>query len=118
MTAVIETRGLTRRFGDFTAVDDLSIAVERGSVFAFLGANGISYVEKQLRAQDDARTLARDAAVCERSAPSLFERVTSASRTAVPARASIILLLPPRAKRRAVRRRYLHSRADRADLSI
>ena len=40
MTAVIETRGLTRRFGDFTAVDDLSIAVERGSVFAFLGANG------------------------------------------------------------------------------
>jgi ABC-2 type transport system ATP-binding protein len=37
---VIRTRGLTRRFGQFTAVDDLSIEVERGSIFAFLGANG------------------------------------------------------------------------------
>jgi ABC-2 type transport system ATP-binding protein len=40
MTSIIETRGLTKRFGDFTAVDDLSIAVEPGSIFAFLGANG------------------------------------------------------------------------------
>jgi len=40
MSAVIETRGLTKRFGNFTAVDDLSIAVEPGSIFAFLGANG------------------------------------------------------------------------------
>jgi drug efflux transport system ATP-binding protein len=37
---IISTRGLTRRFGDFVAVDDLSIAVEPGSIFAFLGANG------------------------------------------------------------------------------
>jgi ABC-2 type transport system ATP-binding protein len=37
---VIRTRGLTRRFGAFTAVDDLSIEVERGAIFAFLGANG------------------------------------------------------------------------------
>ena len=40
MTPIIETRGLTKRFGDFTAVDDLSIRVAPGSVFAFLGANG------------------------------------------------------------------------------
>ena len=40
MTAIIETKGLTRKFGDFTAVDDLSIAVAPGSIFAFLGANG------------------------------------------------------------------------------
>ena len=31
---------LTRRFGDFTAVDDLSFDVGRGEVFGFLGANG------------------------------------------------------------------------------
>jgi ABC-2 type transport system ATP-binding protein len=37
---IIRTDGLTKRFGDFTAVDDLSIAVEPGSIFAFLGANG------------------------------------------------------------------------------
>jgi ABC-2 type transport system ATP-binding protein len=37
---IIRTRGLTRRFGEFTAVDRLSIEVARGSIFAFLGANG------------------------------------------------------------------------------
>ena len=39
-TAIIETRELTRRFGTFTAVDRLSIAVHPGAIFAFLGANG------------------------------------------------------------------------------
>ena len=37
---IIQTRGLTKRFGDFTAVDRLDLAVERGHIFAFLGANG------------------------------------------------------------------------------
>lgn len=32
--------GLTRRFGDFTAVDSLNFEVGRGEVFGFLGANG------------------------------------------------------------------------------
>jgi ABC-2 type transport system ATP-binding protein len=39
-TPIIETEGLTKRFGDFTAVDALSITVAPGSIFAFLGANG------------------------------------------------------------------------------
>ena len=39
-TPIIQTRGLTKRFGDFTAVDDLTIDVEPGTIFAFLGANG------------------------------------------------------------------------------
>jgi drug efflux transport system ATP-binding protein len=37
---IIRTAGLTKRFGDFTAVDNLSIEVAPGSIFAFLGANG------------------------------------------------------------------------------
>jgi ABC-2 type transport system ATP-binding protein len=37
---IIRASGLTKRFGDFTAVDDLSIGVEPASIFAFLGANG------------------------------------------------------------------------------
>src|SRR3989442_9752639 len=37
---IICTRGLSKRFGDFTAVSDLSIEVMPGSIFAFLGANG------------------------------------------------------------------------------
>jgi ABC-2 type transport system ATP-binding protein len=36
----IEVESLTKRFGDFTAVDSVSFAVERGSIFGFLGANG------------------------------------------------------------------------------
>jgi len=40
MTPIIRARGLTRRFGDFTAVDKVDIAVAPGTIFAFLGANG------------------------------------------------------------------------------
>jgi ABC-2 type transport system ATP-binding protein len=36
----IEVRDLTRRFGEFTAVDHLSFDVEPGEIFGFLGANG------------------------------------------------------------------------------
>ena len=37
---VIEVEHLTKRFGDFTAVDDISFEVRRGEIFGFLGANG------------------------------------------------------------------------------
>lgn len=37
---IILAEGITKRFGDFAAVDDVSLRVERGSIFAFLGANG------------------------------------------------------------------------------
>jgi ABC-2 type transport system ATP-binding protein len=36
----IEVRGLTRRFGDFVAVNELSFVVKPGEIFGFLGANG------------------------------------------------------------------------------
>ncbi|WP_173933146.1 ribosome-associated ATPase/putative transporter RbbA [Chelativorans sp. Marseille-P2723] len=36
----IVARGLTRRFGDFTAVRDVSFEIERGEIFGFLGSNG------------------------------------------------------------------------------
>jgi ABC-2 type transport system ATP-binding protein len=38
--AVIEVRDLTKRFGPVTAVDQLSFAVDRGTVVGFLGPNG------------------------------------------------------------------------------
>ncbi len=40
MTALIEIEGLTKRFGAFTAVDDVSFTVKRGEVLGFLGPNG------------------------------------------------------------------------------
>src|SRR5437763_12835265 len=38
--AMIECEGLTKRFGNFTAVDHVSFSVSRGSIFGFLGPNG------------------------------------------------------------------------------
>ena len=38
--AVIQVENLTKRFGDFTAVDNISFEVEKGEIFGFLGANG------------------------------------------------------------------------------
>jgi ABC-2 type transport system ATP-binding protein len=39
-SSIIEARDLTRKFGDFTAVDSISFHVGRGEIFGFLGANG------------------------------------------------------------------------------
>jgi ABC-2 type transport system ATP-binding protein len=38
--APVEVRGLTRRFGDFTAVEDVTFEVHAGEIFGFLGPNG------------------------------------------------------------------------------
>ncbi|WP_342373825.1 ABC transporter ATP-binding protein [Myxococcus stipitatus] len=40
MTPAIEVQHLTRRFGAFTAVDDVSFDVGAGEIFGYLGANG------------------------------------------------------------------------------
>ena len=37
---MIELRGLTKTFGDFTAVDDLNLRIETGEFFGLLGPNG------------------------------------------------------------------------------
>jgi ribosome-dependent ATPase len=37
---IIEAHGLTQQFGDFVAVDHVSMQIERGEIFGFLGANG------------------------------------------------------------------------------
>ena len=37
---MIEAQGLTKRYGDFTAVDGIDFAVARGETFGFLGPNG------------------------------------------------------------------------------
>jgi ABC-2 type transport system ATP-binding protein len=37
---VVETENLTKRYGDFTALDGLSIRVQRGEILGFIGPNG------------------------------------------------------------------------------
>ncbi|SFS13209.1 ABC-2 type transport system ATP-binding protein [Granulicella pectinivorans] len=40
MTPAVVTTGLTRRFGDFTAVEDINLSVAPGQFYGFLGPNG------------------------------------------------------------------------------
>ena len=39
-TPAIVAKGLTRRFGSFTAVDNVSFEIQAGEIFGFLGSNG------------------------------------------------------------------------------
>jgi len=40
LTAAVQTTGLTKRFGAFTAVDAIDLSVAEGSIFGLLGSNG------------------------------------------------------------------------------
>ncbi len=39
-SVAISVKGLTKRFGSFTAVDNITFSVRKGEIFGFLGANG------------------------------------------------------------------------------
>src|SRR5438445_29326 len=39
-SVVVETRELTKKYGDFLALDRLNLAVERGEILGFIGPNG------------------------------------------------------------------------------
>jgi ABC-2 type transport system ATP-binding protein len=66
---VLEIQGLTKKFGDFVAVDHMSLTVREGEIFGFLGANGagksttINIVASLLRpTSGEIRILERDLA--------------------------------------------------------
>ena len=40
MSTIIEVKNLSKKFGDFIAVDNISFEVNKGEIFAFLGPNG------------------------------------------------------------------------------
>jgi ABC-2 type transport system ATP-binding protein len=40
MSLSVDVSHLTKRFGDFVAVNDVSFAINSGSIFGFLGPNG------------------------------------------------------------------------------
>jgi ABC-2 type transport system ATP-binding protein len=40
MSTIIEIQGLTKKYGDLTALNDLTLNIEKGEVFGFIGPNG------------------------------------------------------------------------------
>ena len=40
MAPIIETKNLTKKFGNLTAVDHLNLSIEEGEIFGLLGPNG------------------------------------------------------------------------------
>lgn len=40
MNSIIEVKNFSKKYGEFTAVNDISFSVEEGTIFAFLGPNG------------------------------------------------------------------------------
>jgi ABC-2 type transport system ATP-binding protein len=40
MSTIIEIQGLTKKYGDLTALNDLTLNIEQGEVFGFIGPNG------------------------------------------------------------------------------
>jgi ABC-2 type transport system ATP-binding protein len=40
MASIIEIQGLTKKYGELTALDDLTLSIEQGAVFGFIGPNG------------------------------------------------------------------------------
>ena len=58
--ALLEIQNVTRRFGDFTAVDDVTLGIEAGEFFTLLGPSGcgkttLLRIIAGLETQDDGR---------------------------------------------------------------
>lgn len=51
---VVETSGLTRRFGERVAVDNVDLRVPRGSAFGYLGPNGRTLAHARLWCRESA----------------------------------------------------------------
>ncbi len=128
--AMIVVDGLTKRFGDFTAVDHVSFEVHPGEIFAFLGPNGagktttISMLVTLLRPTEGRALLAGHDVVREQAAvrraigivfqePSLDDRLTATENLEFHA---VLYHLPPAERRRRIREVLeMVKLSDRAD---
>jgi ABC-2 type transport system ATP-binding protein len=45
MSGIIETDRLTKRFGQVTAVEDVSLSVRKGEIYGFLGLTTVSFTK-------------------------------------------------------------------------
>ena len=64
MNVAIETTNLTRDFGKFRAVNELSLRVEAGRFYGFLGPNGAGQIHHHQDAHRPARAQQRHRCAC------------------------------------------------------
>jgi ABC-2 type transport system ATP-binding protein len=62
MSFIIETRNLVKRYGDYTALDQVSVSIPKGSIFGLLGPNGagktsLIRIITQITAPDEGQVL-------------------------------------------------------------
>jgi len=62
MNPIVETKGLIKRYGDFTALDQVSMSIPKGSIFGLLGPNGagktsLIRIITQITAPDEGKVL-------------------------------------------------------------
>ncbi|HBY93126.1 MAG: ABC transporter ATP-binding protein [Ardenticatenaceae bacterium] len=76
---VLQTEHLTKRYGDFTALDDVSLHVRRGEIYGFLGPNGAGKTTTMLLLLGQLRPTAGRISLfgrpLERRDPLLFTRI-------------------------------------------
>lgn len=94
MSAAVELRGLSRRFGSRVAVDDLSFDIQQGEIFALLGQNGAGKTTTIRMLSCLLRPTAGDALLCGHSVKSAPAQVkacinVSPQETAVAPRLSV-----------------------------
>ena len=116
MSAAVELRGLTRRFGSRVAVDDLTLTVEQGEILALLDQNGAGKTTTLRMLSCLLRPTAGDARLCGHSvtgAPAQVKAVINVSpqETAVAPRLSVRENLELMARLYGADRRAARSRA-------
>ena len=62
MNPIVETRGLVKRYGSFTALDQVNLSIPKGSIFGLLGPNGagktsLIRIITQITAPDEGKVL-------------------------------------------------------------
>ena len=48
MNEIVKTDGLTKKYGEYLSVNNLNMTVKEGSIYGFLGPNGLRYKLKKL----------------------------------------------------------------------
>ena len=85
-SSLIHARGLTKRFGEFTAVDAIDFDVAQGESFGFLGPNGAGKTSTMRMIGCVSPIIGRDADACSAWTPDATARGSARASASCPSR--------------------------------